>query len=207
MKCPSCRTVNVAGTPLCRRCGATLPMHDTGFSIEPDGDERPGTTTRTKEVVHSTSRLVSQGTAPLDDLPAQLAWVADVRDLVAGGRKIEAVKVVRQQTGMGLKEAKDAVEAIAQGKPVTLTSTRVVGEPKSLDAVVSALRAGDQEAAMRAYCEETGASFDEAQAVIEALRKGPATIGVTVSGTWVVMLLLTVVIMVGGLVAVLYALR
>jgi hypothetical protein len=36
-----------------------------------------------------------------------------VRDLLAQGRKIEAIKVYRAATGVGLKEAKDAVERLA----------------------------------------------------------------------------------------------
>ena len=40
---------------------------------------------------------------------------ASVEELIAAGRKIEAIKRLRAQTGLGLKEAKDAVEAIAQG--------------------------------------------------------------------------------------------
>jgi large subunit ribosomal protein L7/L12 len=32
-------------------------------------------------------------------------------DLIRSGRKIEAIKLYRSQTGVGLKEAKDAVEA------------------------------------------------------------------------------------------------
>ena len=35
----------------------------------------------------------------------------DVQDLIYEGRKIEAVKLVREQTGLGLKEAKEKVEA------------------------------------------------------------------------------------------------
>jgi ribosomal protein L7/L12 len=37
----------------------------------------------------------------------------DVRYLLSEGRKIEAIKVYRQRTGAGLKEAKDAVERMA----------------------------------------------------------------------------------------------
>jgi ribosomal protein L7/L12 len=39
-------------------------------------------------------------------------WMAEVRELVAGGNKIQAIKVYREHTGLGLKEAKDAVEAL-----------------------------------------------------------------------------------------------
>jgi len=38
-----------------------------------------------------------------------------VRKLMASGQKIEAIKLVRDETGLGLKEAKDAVERCAQG--------------------------------------------------------------------------------------------
>ena len=34
----------------------------------------------------------------------------EVRDLARRGRKIEAIKLHREQTGVGLKDAKDAVE-------------------------------------------------------------------------------------------------
>lgn len=37
---------------------------------------------------------------------------AEVRQLVLEGKKIQAIKVHRDQTGLGLKEAKDDVEAL-----------------------------------------------------------------------------------------------
>jgi len=38
-----------------------------------------------------------------------------VRDAIQRGRKIEAIKLYRQATGVGLKEAKDTVEAAERG--------------------------------------------------------------------------------------------
>lgn len=38
---------------------------------------------------------------------------AHVRELAMAGHKIEAIKAYREQTGAGLKEAKDAVEELA----------------------------------------------------------------------------------------------
>jgi ribosomal protein L7/L12 len=38
-----------------------------------------------------------------------------VRNLVDEGKKIEAIKLYREMTGVGLKEAKDAVEGIEKG--------------------------------------------------------------------------------------------
>jgi hypothetical protein len=46
------------------------------------------------------------------DLPAQEQ--AELDGLIAAGRKIEAIKRVRGGTGMGLKEAKDLVDAREQ---------------------------------------------------------------------------------------------
>ena len=43
---------------------------------------------------------------------AQDSWMDEVQALANSGRKIEAIKVYREATGVGLKEAKDAVEAM-----------------------------------------------------------------------------------------------
>ncbi len=40
------------------------------------------------------------------------AWLAEVRQLKASGNLIQAIKAYREHTGLGLKEAKDAVEAL-----------------------------------------------------------------------------------------------
>ena len=42
-------------------------------------------------------------------------WMSEVRDLVARGNTIQAIKVYREHTGLGLKEAKDAVDALREG--------------------------------------------------------------------------------------------
>jgi ribosomal protein L7/L12 len=42
--------------------------------------------------------------APAQDYP-------EARALAAGGQKIHAIKVIRDQTGMGLRQAKDLVES------------------------------------------------------------------------------------------------
>lgn len=36
----------------------------------------------------------------------------EVRELASKGKKIEAIKVLREQTGMGLREAKETVEGL-----------------------------------------------------------------------------------------------
>ena len=49
----------------------------------------------------------------------------EIQQLVNAGRKIEAIKVVRGKTGMGLKEAKDYVDAVESGNAVKLASAAV----------------------------------------------------------------------------------
>jgi ribosomal protein L7/L12 len=46
-----------------------------------------------------------------------------VRAMLDSGNKIEAIKHVREQTGLGLKEAKDLVEAMERGASVALHAT------------------------------------------------------------------------------------
>ena len=63
----------------------------------------------------------------LNDLLENQPVVRDVdvdriRQLVQDDKKIDAIKLVREQTGVGLKEAKDAVEAIERGETPDLRS-------------------------------------------------------------------------------------
>ncbi len=43
---------------------------------------------------------------------ADLATDDDIRNLAESGRKIQAIKLYREKYGVGLKEAKEAVEAL-----------------------------------------------------------------------------------------------
>jgi hypothetical protein len=53
-------------------------------------------------------------------MPAD-ALSANVIEALNRGHKIEAVRLVREQTGMGLKEAKDTVDAYERTHPKTST--------------------------------------------------------------------------------------
>jgi len=48
------------------------------------------------------------GAAPIGDVPPELE--RELRELLAAGRKLEAIKLVRAATGLGLAEAKARVE-------------------------------------------------------------------------------------------------
>ena len=74
------------------------------------------------------------------------------------GNKIEAIKVYRQATGVGLKEAKDAVEAFERGgtlavdAPQAQTSQRGDVETR----IAELVQAGNKIEAIKVYREATG---------------------------------------------------
>ena len=60
--------------------------------------------------------------APIID---QALKMAEVAQLLRAGNKIAAIKLYRETFGVGLKDAKDAVEQIERGGPLTFTQTRI----------------------------------------------------------------------------------
>lgn len=52
-----------------------------------------------------------------DDTTAEATLPLDVVDALRAGRKIEAIKRLRDHRGLGLKEAKQTVEAYAKAHP------------------------------------------------------------------------------------------
>lgn len=56
------------------------------------------------------------GSAPRPPAPGQSAVDQEVLRIVAAGRKIEAIKFVREKTGLGLAEAKAYVDALEAGR-------------------------------------------------------------------------------------------
>ncbi|GAA2239452.1 hypothetical protein GCM10010401_09890 [Rarobacter faecitabidus] len=53
----------------------------------------------------------AQPTSPAD-IPGQVRVSEEVRALAASGKKINAIKVLREQSGLGLKEAKEVVDRL-----------------------------------------------------------------------------------------------
>jgi large subunit ribosomal protein L7/L12 len=67
-----------------------------------------------EEVFEVTAAAPVAAAAPSAATPVEAAVEQDSFDVVLdadGGKKIQVIKVVRELTGLGLKEAKDAVEA------------------------------------------------------------------------------------------------
>ena len=94
---------------------------------------------------------------------------AELRTLLTEGRKIEAIKRYREETGAGLAEAKDAIEALERGQPLA-TSEPV---DTSLETeIVSLLEQGRKIQAVKVYRERTGTSLKEAKDAVEAIGRG-----------------------------------
>lgn len=70
-----------------------------------------------EDLVEQLARRAGVGAAELHTLRASATGISpEVADLVARGEVIRAIKVYREQTGAGLKEAKDAVDAYRAGR-------------------------------------------------------------------------------------------
>lgn len=100
----------------------------------------------------------------------------EIRSLLDQGKKIEAVKVYKDQTGSSLKDAKDAVESLPRGASLP--------QPNAADTdweaeVLQLLGQGEKIKAVKLYRNRTGASlFDSKQAVEEMADRH----GITVAG-------------------------
>jgi ribosomal protein L7/L12 len=90
----------------------------------------------------------------------------EVRRLLDRGRKIEAIKRVREVTGAGLKAAKDAVEAVGQG--LTPVDAFAPEEPSPRE-LVELVRSGNKIEAIKLYRERMGVGLKQARDAVERL--------------------------------------
>ncbi len=96
--CPKCGESNPSGTPMCGKCGAQFPNEMAEFS-EPQQQQ-------------------AQAIGSAEE---------DVLGALRAGRKIEAIKIYREKTGVGLAEAKKAVEAMGTEHGITPQSSGCAG--------------------------------------------------------------------------------
>lgn len=112
--------------------------------------------------VHPSIGQCPQCGATIGDSAAELE--RDIRSLLGQGRKIEAVKLYKDQTGAGLAAAKDAVEAMQTG---------VVLQPETggdLEAeLLRLLGRGEKLAAVKLYKEQKGVGLADARQAVESL--------------------------------------
>jgi ribosomal protein L7/L12 len=93
--------------------------------------------------------------------------------LLDRGEKVEAIKLYREQTGAGLRDAKDAVEAIGAGRPVADHRTSPGPVDPGFEAeLVKLLRSGRKIQAIQRHRERTGTGLKEAKDAVERLERG-----------------------------------
>ena len=94
---------------------------------------------------------------------------ASVLTALQRGNQVEAIKLLRESTGLGLKEAKDAIDTHLSRRS-TPTDARV--SLTSLPtAVTDALRRGDRVEAVRLIRESGGLGLMEAKEAIESFQR------------------------------------
>ncbi len=95
-----------------------------------------------------------------------------IKELIAKGQKIAAVKLYREMTGVGLAEAKDAVEAIERGESVITPMPAQIGEPASAleDQIRQLLTARKKIDAVRVYREAHNCGLKEAKDAVDAIQ-------------------------------------
>ena len=108
------------------------------------------------------------------------ALPADVQQALEKGQLIEAIKLLRTRTGLGLAEAKHAIESHANGVPTPIPSMKpalAFGDPDMPAAAADALRQGHKIEAIRIYREQRGTGLKEAKDAVDAFeaRMTPAS--------------------------------
>ncbi len=102
--------------------------------------------------------------------PTDQSIPPEVKAAIDSGNKIEAIKLLRVATGLGLKEAKDAVEQFEAGGSL-LIAQKIAKAPGS-EGITSALEQGNRLEAIRLYREQKRVSLKEAKEAIDAMLDG-----------------------------------
>ena len=90
--------------------------------------------------------------------------------LLRSGQKIAAIKRYRELHGVGLKEAKDAVDAMESGQPYALPAKTLLREVNDSD-IEATIRRGALIDAIKLYREKNpGVGLKEAKDAVEAWR-------------------------------------
>jgi ribosomal protein L7/L12 len=151
---------------------------ERGNKIEAIKAYRQATGTGLKEAKDAVEAFEAGGTLALETgaqtQPVPQDLQAQIDELLRSGNKIEAIKIYREATGCGLKEAKDVVEAFEQGSPLTMPETSPA-EPSSASGmnaqIHDLLKGGNKIEAIKVYREATGCGLKEAKDAVEEIEK------------------------------------
>lgn len=97
----------------------------------------------------------------------QSAFEDEIRELMASGNKIAAIKRYREATGVGLAEAKTAVEFMEAGGSIP---ERIQADsPEFAQQIVELLGRGEKIKAVKLHREQTGSGLKEAKEAVERI--------------------------------------
>ena len=97
---------------------------------------------------------------------------AQIRELIDQRRMIDAIKLYREATGVGLKEAKDAVEAMERGEPIMDFAPIQFGTPNSAlleEQIKQFLLKRQKIQAVRIYREAHNCGLKDAKDAVDAI--------------------------------------
>jgi ribosomal protein L7/L12 len=203
--CPNCGAPVDSSERACSFCGAALKPSSganasatTDFADVLEQIRRGNKIEAIKAYRAKTNASLAEAKAAVEAMQAgqpvvvpQAAWdggglaenagqLSEIREQLRNGNKIEAIKIYREMTGVGLKEAKDAVEALEAGQPVVISQSSVVSSTMVaggaafassaalMDEVKRLLRAEKKIDAIKAYREHFNVGLAEAKNAVDA---------------------------------------
>ena len=101
-----------------------------------------------------------------------------IRELAIGGDQIEAIRLLRETFVIGLRQAKELVEAMQRGEEVDVSHLELVApttvqsvslDPSTMSKLMELVRSGDKIAAIQLFRETTGVGLKEAKDAIDGL--------------------------------------
>ena len=104
----------------------------------------------------------------MEPLPEHIA------DLIRQGRKIEAIKLLREETGASLLDAKNAVEQLSRSDAFVAESDAALGAEDANAEVRRLAYEGKKIEAIKALRAQTGLGLKDAKEAVERLPMDPA---------------------------------
>ncbi len=186
IRCQFCHQDYPTGTACCARCGAPLSRPEGPVTSTPELEKQIRSLLEEGSLIEAIKRFREQTGASIREAKDAVEAIeqgrpfafpgkpdedseSELTRLLQAGRKLEAIKRFRELTGAGLKEAKDAVEAILQGRPFPLPGKPDQGFERELTEL---LQAGRKLEAIKRFRELTGAGLKEAKDAVEAIEQG-----------------------------------
>lgn len=128
-------------------------------------------------------------TPPASSAPAAVLDRPDlddaVRTLLAEGKLIPAVKLVRERTGFGLKDAKEYVDRLQAGLPAPAASARPSADavtPEAMAHIQQLVAQGKKIQAIKVLREHTGLGLKQAKDTVERMEESGVVAALDVAG-------------------------